>query len=214
MTQSEKQKWERIRLKGWKHFILVYGVLRIGILSGIVFSVLPYEIGLVTHAYTMSVWWLGTLAVSLALAFGFGFGALIWHLNQKIYQNPDDDHVPGLQKFDKSEFLKMVGKIGRRHYFRLLFVALVVLIVLIGTLSIIPHSSSHRNYYMWSLIIFTYILGFLGIRFLIRATKADCYKFGALCPKCGKPLYSRFNDIQKGRCPNCGYQLFSDSHGG
>jgi len=210
MTQSEKQRWEKIRSKGRTCYIVSFGILRIGIISGVIFSLLPYEFGMVTHAYTMSVWMLMLLIIILTLVFTFGFGCLFWHLNEKNFQIPTtDDHIPNLQSITKAELSSISRKIGKRQTYRKLL-ALPVLVFVFGGLSLVPHSSPYHDYYIWSIAIIAWILLILAIRFIIRGTKADCYEFGAICPKCNKPLYSG-SGIRNGRYPNCGYQLFDDA---
>jgi peptidoglycan/LPS O-acetylase OafA/YrhL len=176
----------------------------------VVFGLLPYELGLVTHAYTMSLGSLILVIAGLALLFSVGFGCLLWHFNEKSYRIPStDDHVPTLQGVKKEE-LRVIGRkiLRRQYYLRLL--ALPLLIFMFGALASVPQKSPHRDLYLISIGIAGWVFLVSLIVFVIRRTKADCYKFGALCPKCAKPLYAGTSP-RNGRCPNCGYELFDNA---
>jgi hypothetical protein len=210
VTSSERHTWEKIRSNGRIHFIVFRGILRLGIVPGLIVAIFPYELGLATHMFSMSLWAVIIMAIFLSVFIGIGLGALIWRVNEKGYNLPNtDDHVPGMGTISKAEFLAIDRKMLRRQGLRKLFV-LPLLVLVIAAFSIVPKSSPYRHYYIWGIIIVAWALLFFVIRHNIQGVKADCHEFGAECPKCGKPLYSG-RGVQKGRCPNCGYQLFDDA---
>ncbi len=74
-----------------------------------------------------------------------------------------------------------------------------------------PRGPMERSFYFWGLLLGMASLAVAIIAYVVRATKADCIKFGAVCPSCNKPLFGGLiNNVEKGRCPNCGHQLFDD----
>jgi len=207
MTQSEKHEWGKIRAKGRVRYIFVEGVLKRGILCGGLCTVFSCGVGMTLHVFRMTVWELLALAIFSTLIFGVALGALIWNLTEKNYQTPTtDDHVPGLQTKSKEELQEIERKILKRLGLRALS-GLSVLAFAFGGLSVLPRSSPYRHYYIWGIIIGMLALFIIVMRFVIRGTKNDCYKLGAICPKCDKPLYSG-SGVRDGRCPHCYYQLF------
>jgi hypothetical protein len=210
MTSNEKQRWGAVRVNGLTRYIVSFGILKLGIIPGVMIGLFPYELGLATRAYTMSLWALMLIIVGLALLFSVGFGCLLWHFNEKNYLIPDiDDHVPVLHGIKKEELHITGRKILRRQYY-LRLLALPLLVFMLGALASVPRLSPHRDLYMISIAIAGWVFLVSLIVFVIRRTKADCYRFGALCPKCGKPLYAGTSP-RNGRCPNCGYELFDNA---
>jgi uncharacterized membrane protein len=88
-----KEKWDTIRPKGLARYIVSFGVLRVGIICGVIFAWLPYGFGIATHAYSMSGRMFIVLAVVLILVFTVGFGCLFWHFNEKAFHSDDKDAV-------------------------------------------------------------------------------------------------------------------------
>ena len=209
MTNSEKEFWERMRAKGIVHYFIFDGILRRGILSSAITTSFTYEVGSTFGRYSMPVGLVVLIFLIATLVFGIGWGALLWHLQESEYQKSIiDDHVSTLRSITKTELSDLGRKIGKRQRRRMLLV-LPVLVIMFGGLSIVPNSSPYRDYYVWSIIIVSGTWLIMSLTNMARGMKADCYEFGAICPRCSKPLFSSSRDA-KGRCPNCGYQLFDD----
>jgi hypothetical protein len=210
MTSSEKQRWDAVRVHGLARYIVSFGILKLGVISGVILGLFPYELGLATRAYTMPLWTLMLVIAGLALLFSVGFGCLLWHFNEKNYYLANiDDHVPVLHGINKEELRIISRKILRRQYYRRLL-ALPLLVVMVGAVVSVPQKSPHRDLYMIGIGIAGLIFLVSLLVFVIRRTKADCYKFGVLCPKCGKPLYAETGP-RNGRCPKCSYELFDNA---
>jgi hypothetical protein len=89
VTQSEKQSWEQVRKRGRGRFIFQKGVLREGLLFGIVLSVGPLAYDLLTHAGTITSPWI-TMAgfILITLVVGYGLGEMRWRKNEADYEKP------------------------------------------------------------------------------------------------------------------------------
>ena len=211
MTRNEKQAWEKIRAKGRVRYIIVEGILRRGILAGIIFGPCPFLLVNAVGGGEIKWLWMGVLSVVLALLLGTLMGVLFWHLTEKNYLlSITDDHVLDLKNISKAE-LRILDRKLLWRYFRRAVLGLPILAFIFGSLSILQHSSPHREFYVWGIIIAAWGLIVSLIVFVYRGTRADCYEFGALCPKCNQPLYSAGGGPLKGRCRKCGYLLFDDS---
>jgi hypothetical protein len=111
------------------------------------------------------------------------------------------------------ELQKLVAKVRARHTRRSLL-ALIVIIYVFGGLSIVPHSSPHRDFYIVCIGISACVLFVLIVMFMVRRSRADCSELGARCPACGFDLFSPLFGIRKigetGVCPRCFHYLYDD----
>jgi len=113
----------------------------------------------------------------------------------------------------KSDLLNLAVKVTQRNAYRkLLFFLLYGLIW--GAL-ILGRSSPYRHLYVWVVAIVGWAILIFLMAFINRRTKADCHEFGALCPKCGAPLFSALwgirNVVQRGFCRHCHCRLYDDT---
>jgi hypothetical protein len=88
MNPTQRERWERARVKGKNHFIWMVGVVRWGLISGFVISTFTYlnranwdvrallEMDFVSH--------LGFMLLTFA-AFGYVWGWTVWKLTEKRY---------------------------------------------------------------------------------------------------------------------------------
>lgn len=107
----------------------------------------------------------------------------------------------------QTEFRDIDRKLQRRLLWRLLLWILYIL-PLLGALNLVSRLSAHRDLYLLgNIFVYGVSLLFL-IKFILLGPKADSQKFGAICPKCGKSLYSG-RGVRNGCCPCCGYQLWT-----
>jgi hypothetical protein len=208
MTTAEKQAWEKIRAKGVTHYILTTGCLRAALLifpQLLVFAIFPRK-----GSHIIPTWGLLLIGLVLTVPAGIAFGLLFWNLLEKRYALPADDvATPGSSLMDKDEFRVLDRKLGRRFRMRGLLLLAVPALLLTGA-SMTPSGSTERTFYLGSLLLGSVALAVAIIAYVARATKADCIKFGAVCPGCNKPLFGGLLNVEKGRCPNCGHQLFDD----
>ena len=74
--------WTQTRKKGEKHFILVYGVLIWGLLSGILFQVIQYFV--FGKPITIAG---GLLSMIIFAICGYFFGKFLWIINERAAGN-------------------------------------------------------------------------------------------------------------------------------
>ena len=207
-----KEEWARIRTKGLARYFISSGVLKVGIICGFLFALFPYELGIATHAYSMSGMMFILLTVVLTLVFTVGLGCLFWHLNEKGFHSggPGPDlAILSSRSITKAEFRDIDRKMLRRQLRRRLL-ALPLVVFFFAALGLVPHSFPHRHLYVWIITIIGVIYFVFLMRFVNRGTRADSEEFGAICPNCNKSLYLG-QGVKNGCCPNCGYQLFDDA---
>jgi len=84
MKTSQIQKWEKIRNKGKKKFIFQNGVLRWGLTTGLLFSVIMYWIG-EPHTLLRFVSFL-VLALIFFPIGGYFWGLWVWTASEKEHQ--------------------------------------------------------------------------------------------------------------------------------
>ena len=209
MTSAEKLAWEKIRAKGRVHYIATAGCSRAALL---IFPQL-LAVAFFPRKGGHSIPALGLMLIGLILTVpaGIAFGLLFWNMLEKRYALPADDVVvPASSMIDKGEFRILERKVRRRFQARGLLLLVVPALLLTGA-SMTPSGSSERAFYLGGLLVGAVALGVAIIAYVARATKADCIRFGAICPGCNKPFFGGLINVEKGRCPNCGHQLFDDS---
>jgi len=122
------------------------------------------------------------------------------------------------------ELRSLINKVRVRHNRRvLLTIASMMAVFWIGYslasgLPYIPNEPlSPRNISFYAFEAATVALNIVGMIITFRRAKTDCYKYGVLCPKCGKNLYSRRRLLlggpgvqETGGCPHCHAQLIDE----
>jgi len=90
MDNISRERWEKIRGKGRKHFIIFYGLLGCGLSTGIISFIL---VEILDHGLMLSKYftgdWLKTLLIWLFsfLLCGPLFGYLMWGVNENFYHD-------------------------------------------------------------------------------------------------------------------------------
>jgi len=84
------KKWEKVREKGRKHYIIYYGVLGWGLSTGILFFILGE---ILDHGLNISEYftgdWISSLVIGVAsfLLGGILFGYFMWGVNENYYHD-------------------------------------------------------------------------------------------------------------------------------
>ncbi|QSO47369.1 hypothetical protein [Alicyclobacillus mengziensis] len=81
MNKKQMERWEKVRARGKKRFILRYGVFGWGLSSGILFGILMMLEG--SENITPVNWILNIL---LFMIFGYVWGLLMWSWTERKYQ--------------------------------------------------------------------------------------------------------------------------------
>jgi hypothetical protein len=87
-----KERWDAIRAKGRLRYFVSPGMLKIGIICGVISGVFLWclvELAPGVHRLSWSL--LMLLILAFALVFNVGFGFLSWHLNEKAFHGDDKD---------------------------------------------------------------------------------------------------------------------------
>ncbi|WP_051255110.1 hypothetical protein [Pontibacillus marinus] len=90
MNKKNKNKWEKVREKGKKHFIIYYGVFGWGLSAGVLSFILGevFDHGIMVSRYFTGDWvreliiWLFSF-----LLCGILFGYLMWGVNENFYHD-------------------------------------------------------------------------------------------------------------------------------
>ena len=65
MTSSERQAWEKVRAKGRAHYITFIRILRLGVLCGTSFAILPWLLALTSLPPRQPLCFQSTIAVDM-----------------------------------------------------------------------------------------------------------------------------------------------------
>ena len=102
MNLKQKERWEKLRAKGKKHFIWKVGILRIGLVTAIIIIILNGLKIIIEYYPLMSdpsfgyiiqnfviISFLKSLLIFLIsfILMGFIMGHIIWNMNEKRYLN-------------------------------------------------------------------------------------------------------------------------------
>ena len=130
------------------------------------------------------------------------------HLNVRLHMTPPEN------LFDA------VSKIRSRHNRRTMLLLGAILLAFVATL-VIPEmaypngaNETRRIFLLRSGELVVFLLSVASAAFILLEVKRDNIRSGAICPKCGKILYSRRallfggrSSADTGLCPSCGYDF-------
>ena len=89
-----KERWDAIRAKGRLRYFVSPGMLKVGIICGVISGVFIWcLVGLLPQVHRLSWWLLIVLILVLSVVFNVGYGTLFWHLNEKTFHGDDKDAV-------------------------------------------------------------------------------------------------------------------------
>lgn len=86
MTQTERNNWEKVRANGRGRYIVVEGILKRGLLAGVIIGAFPFLIHSLCNGWTTDWLLLVILFVVAAFISGSIMGGLFWHLQESEYQ--------------------------------------------------------------------------------------------------------------------------------
>ena|ERR1700677_128651 len=201
------------------HFIILYGILRLGGLLLVLVLISIYISATFNGTWPSDSTFVFLTALPLAL--GVFTAAQMWSAQERGYLRfleykkiPASEIKPAMPA---PELLAVFKKISRRlSVFGILILPLGAFILAAfcyAPLDPVPDALGRHQIEPWFLLLIV-VVEFGGMWWLIRAAirkaRADCHKFGAICPRCGSALAGMggFDWVKStGCCPNCNYKI-------